>query len=160
VAVAFVLVGLGGGYGKGKTVYNPADRLWATNLESLKSIQTPTLQCANKNRDLFTVSTASIGNKKLTYPVGLITSDEIVFAGGLGGANNTSYYLYTNQKYWTMSPHSLYYQNALVFVIYSNGQISNCNNINELLGMRPVINLHSDIELTGTGTMTDPYVVN
>ena len=32
-------------------------------------------------------------------------------------------------------------------------------NVKEVLGVRPVINLRGDIELTGSGTSTDPYVV-
>ena len=27
-------------------------------------------------------------------------------------------------------------------------------------GIRPVINIHSDVTITGTGTMTDPYIIN
>ena len=30
---------------------------------------------------------------------------------------------------------------------------------NTTLGVRPVINLSSDVTLTGSGTMSDPYVV-
>ncbi len=143
-----------GGTGTSDTYYGAYLRLVST----YKVQNLPTFKCKNE-KDLFTKINAKKGNKSLANPIGLITADEIIYAGGYFASENQDYYLYTNQKYWTMSPHSLYYQNALVFVIYSNGQISNCNNINELLGMRPVINLHSDIELTGTGTMSDPYVV-
>ena len=150
---------IGGGYGKGKTVYNPADRLWATNLESLKSIQTPTLQCANKERDLFTVSNADEGNKKLTYPVGLITSDEITFAGGFGTLSNSTYYLYTNQIYWTMSPFS-YNSSASVFYVYIDGRITPCDvDVYGDVSFRPVINLRADTHFTGVGSESNPFVV-
>ena len=45
---------------------------------------TPSLKC-NDSSDYYTVSSASTGNKALTYPVGLITLDEIVFAGSGAG---------------------------------------------------------------------------
>ena len=93
----------GAGYETQQTAYSSWGRLSGTN--AWKPIQTPSLQCANKERDLFTVSSASLGNKKLMYPVGIITSDETVFAGDIGGTNNNTYYLYTKQNYWTMSPH-------------------------------------------------------
>ena len=43
--------------------------------------QTAQFTCPNKERDLYTTTDSSIGNKALTYPVGLITYDELVFAG-------------------------------------------------------------------------------
>ena len=37
-----------------------------------------------------------------------------------------------------------------------NGEIYSIN-VNAYSGVRPVINLRADIELTGSGTATDPY---
>jgi len=68
----------GAGYGTKNSAYAPVGRLYNGSSE-WKSIQIPTLQCANKERDLFTLTIANEGNKKLTYPVGLISSDEVVF---------------------------------------------------------------------------------
>ena len=51
---------------------------------------TPTLKCTNNN-DKFTKST-TIGNGKLTKMIGLITSDEVIYAGGT--SINEEYYLY------------------------------------------------------------------
>jgi len=146
----------GAGYGQQKSAYAPLGRLATSEDDTWKTTQTPTLQCANKNRDLFTVSTASIGNKKLTYPVGLITSDEIVFAGGLGGANNTSYYLYTNQNYWTIS--ACIYYTAHVFSVKSDGYLGYWS-LQGTLGLRPVLNLRSDTKFLGEGSESDPFVV-
>ena len=58
----------------------------------------PTFECQNSS-DLYTTSESNQGNKALTYPIGLITADEIAYAGGVVRANNTSYYLYTGQVY-------------------------------------------------------------
>ena len=50
----------------------------------------PTLACENAS-DYYTVASASSGNKKLSYPVGLITTDEIMLAGHAGGVFDGSY---------------------------------------------------------------------
>jgi hypothetical protein len=71
-----------------------------------------------------TLSCAALDTYSLK--VGLITADEVEFAGGKN-ENNTSYYLYNGQNYWTMSP---YYMNVgtssswtNVFFVNSNGYL-------------------------------------
>ena len=59
--------------------------------------KSPVLTCPTAS-DKFTVNTSN-GNGALTYPVGLITADEVAMAGGVYGTSNRSYYLYTNQDY-------------------------------------------------------------
>ena len=145
------------GYGTNATTYAPLGRLMSNG--SWKSSQTPSLKCSQIANDMFTVSGSSKGNHKLTYPVGLITSDEVVLAGGLGGSNNTSYYLYTNQYYWTMSPYNFDSTGyAYVFLVNSNGTFGR-DGVYNANGVRPVINLRADVTITGEGTASDPYVV-
>ena len=60
-----------------------------------------TLKCSQKN-DRFTVDDEEIGNGALSYPISLITGDEVYLAGGYG--SNSSYYLCTGNYYWTLSP--------------------------------------------------------
>ena len=147
-----------GGTGTTTTYYGAYLRIlsngsWGTN-------QIPTFKCKN-NSDLFTKSGSLKGNKSLTNPIGLITADEVVYAGGFGGTANSSYYLYTGQSYWTMSP-SLYTSNYFgtkAFYVSSSGSLAESQTSN-IFGIRPVINLRSDVTLTGTGTASDPYVVN
>ena len=117
----------------------------------------PTLKCKN-NEDIYTVSESSKGNKALTNPVGLITADEVAMAGGVYGTNNGSYYLYTNSTYWTMSPYLFSGNHAYVFYVNSYGNLEN-SFINLADSVRPVINLSSDVKVTGSGTSSDPYVV-
>lgn len=122
----------------------------------------PTLQCYNKRRDLFTTNISdleNIGNKKLTYPVGLITSDEVIFAGGFGGAGNSTYYLYTNKDYWTMSPYYHNSNDAALFAVNS-GSTLNCHGVRNITGLRPIINLRADTIFTGEGFETNPFVVS
>ena len=51
--------------------------------------------CPEPDRDLYTVSSSSLGNKSLTYPVGLITYDEMVFAGIDGRHINKLSWIYS-----------------------------------------------------------------
>ena len=106
----------------------------------------PTLQCSNTN-DIYTTK------------VGLITADEVRMAGGTTSSNN-SYYLYTRQYFWTMSP---YYATssgyARVFIVWSGGSL-NYNHVSWTApGVRPAINISPEVTITGSGTMSDPYVV-
>jgi len=122
-----------------------------------KSIQTPTLQCTNKERDLFTLNNANIGNKKLIYPVGMITSDEAIFAGAFSDDRNKNYYLYTNQNYWTMSP--WYYNNAATIGYINGGDVRAAAVAFSLCDLRPVINLRADTIFSGDGSEANPYKI-
>ena len=140
-----------GGTGTTKTYYSPYFRAYGNN--------NPTFKCSNNN-DLYTVKEANTGNKALTYPIGLISVDELTYAGLMGMGGNTGFYFYTNESYWTMSPYS--YQDGIagVFSFSADGRISYQNiNVTNSYGIRPVINLKADIKFTGSGTISDPYVV-
>ena len=120
----------------------------------------PSLRCEN-DLDLFTIIGSNKGNKSLTYPIGLITVDEAMFAGGTS-ENNQQYYLYpgTSTSYWTMSPAGYYSSSAYVYVIGWMGHLyASMADINFNNAIRPVINLKADVQITGSGTTTDPFVV-
>ena len=109
---------------------------------------------------------------KLTYPIGLITADEISYAGGVYGTNNSNYYIAQNASsgagyWWTMSPEywNSSHSYARVFNVggsYDNGglyydDVSYVENTN---GVRPVISLKSCVLASGgIGTASDPYTV-
>lgn len=117
----------------------------------------PTLKCANNN-DKFTKST-TIGNGKLTKMIGLITSDEVIYAGGKSGTYNQEYYLYSGAWYWTMAPYSYASGNANVDDVYSNGGLGNYV-VNYAIGaVRPVVSLKSDAISGGSGTAASPFLV-
>jgi len=116
----------------------------------------PSLSCS-QDSDKFSVS-----NGNLTYPVALITIDEASLAGGRTSNVNDQYYLYTGQTYWTMSP-SVFYEwsgHAYVWHVFSTGQLDVWGYVSATIGVRPVINLKSDVSITqGTGTASNPYVL-
>ena len=95
-------------------------------------------------------------NDILKIPIGLITADEIAFAGGVYITNNKIYYLYNNQNYWTMTPHSSI--SSTNFMLSSTGGIT-ASIVKNYYGVRPVINLKSDTKFEGSGTSTDPFTV-
>ena len=134
---------------------------------------TPTLTCINVS-DYYTISSASSGNKKSTYPIGLITADEVMLAGHAGGIfdggynhtkKNNGSYLITGNTFWTMTPAGGYnpfdrnYWTARLFGVYDYGGLDD-HDADGTYGLRPVINIRSDVTITGSGTMNDPYVVN
>ena len=119
----------------------------------------PKLTCPTSS-DKFTVNTSN-GNGALTYPVGLITADELAMAGGKGATDNSTYYLYTNQDYWSGSPHSFlsYTSSAFGYYVSSSGALGNVG-VWDDIGARPVVSLSSKAKLSGNGTYNDVYIVN
>ena len=116
----------------------------------------PSMMCPNES-DRFTVSNAN-GNGALTYPVGLLTADEIILAG-VGGNNGstTTYYLYTNDYYWSLSPYNFY----SAFGFSASSSYLDDDGVSISYGLRPVVSLRpgTEFEKTGDGTPTNPYVV-
>jgi len=109
----------------------------------------PVLKCTNQS-DRYTVQDTINGNGLLTNPVGLITADEVRLAG--------KYFLRSSETYWTLSP--LRFTGTLFLYSVQTGNLyigSGVNNVN--FGARPVINLKSDVEFTGDGTIDNPYKI-
>ena len=130
----------------------------------------PDLDCENTN-DLYTVSGSSKGNKALTYPIGLITVDEVIMAGHGGGVFDGNYnqqksapntYLTIGNNFWTMTPAGGYNPFggtgwvANVFYVNASGRIDD-NDTTFSNGLRPVVNLRSDVTISGEGTIESPY---
>lgn len=145
---SFASSNTGTGAGESKTYYS-----WSSRHTSKTN-----LKCPQQN-DAFTVSDTTNGNGALTYPIGLITTDEAVLAGG--SSSNSGYYLYSGTWYWASSPNYFNGFNALVrdvnslsYVLDYHGAYSSHD------GVRPVFNLKAEILMQGSGTVTDPYRVS
>ena len=125
----------------------PSDEIHYAAYERLYVNNQPTFECSNSN-DLYQTK------------IGLITADEVVFAGGNGRNSNRGYYLYVGEphNFWTMTPSMFLSSGSVVFF---GGRLLNPKGayISYSFGVRPVINLSSDVTMTGTGTIQDPYVV-
>ena len=142
------------GYGAVPTIYG-YERFYSWG----ERVVGPRLTCSNVN-DKFTTTNSTIGNKKLTSPIGLITADEVNMAGANTSYKNQLFYLYTGKYYWTMSPADFnYWGTAGVFMVDNSGELDGYG-ISYDFGVRPVINLDSsNLQFTGSGTKDDPYVI-
>ncbi len=127
----------------------------------LSQSKEPSLICPQDN-DKFTTTSATVGNKKLTYPIGLITADEVSMAGAVNGQTNNMFYLYTGQWYWSMSSSifDLTVSSAYEWGFNGDGGFSDGPWVTYGYGIRVVLNLKVGTQIiAGTGTSTDPYVV-
>ena len=119
-----------------------------------------TLTC--DNLDKFSVS-KSIGNGKLTYSIALLTADEVALAGGKHGYKNENYYLKTN-NYWFNMTSSYFSQNsayAFVWRVFPDGSMENYASVNSSEGIRPVINLNSNVLISsGDGSIDNPFHIS
>ena len=103
---------------------------------------------------------SSDGNRKglVNGSVGLLTYDEVVYAGGYRGQSNNSYYLYDNTHFWTMSPAGFAPGSSYVWSVHTSGSINDYAVYNAF-AVRPVIILAADVLATGSGTSSDPFVI-
>lgn len=125
------------------------------NIYRRRSLSQPTLMCANSN-DKFTVENSN-GNGALKYPVGLLTADEMMYAGE-NGTSNSSVYL-NGAELWTLTPYDFTNVHARVFYLYSNVKLSG-GDVDGSHGLRPVVSLKPGVAITGgSGTAADPFVI-
>jgi len=126
--------------------------------QRLNTDKAPSLKCPNQS-DRYTVSDTTNGNGLLKNPVGLITADEEVLAGNSAYNENTSYYLYNRDGYWTSAPSFWIGINGLARMLSVNlGNLTDLF-VNSDNGVRPVINLKADVLFEGDGSYDTPYVI-
>ncbi len=92
--------------------------------------------------------------------IGLLTVDEVILAGASPSSNNQSFYLYNSsieEPWYTMSGAKGSDSSLNMFMVGINGNILDNISGNLYRNVRPVINLIKNIEMTGTGTISDPY---
>ena len=172
------------GYGTNSTVMNRLNDWYNSNLTNYeeKYIDTETGFCSDRNMangSIFndngilyyapserSYANASLNcneldilsqdNKKLPNSIGLLTSDEYLLASNTDDTN----YLMVEIDYWTMSPHDFSASgSAGIFTVWSMAKIMGVNDTDDHLGVRPVINVKADVQITGTGSQTDPFKV-
>ena len=130
--------------------------------------KTPSYDCA-ATEDKFTVD-STVGNGKLTYPIALMTADEVSFAGGLYGANTPTWYYYnsvngssTGSKFWwLLSPLDSSTSGSSMFIVRgsSNPGRLNYNYVYSNNGARPALSLKSCVKYSsGDGSASDPYTI-
>jgi len=150
------------GYGQNVTGYGASGRFITgnngTDLSAHPNPQ-PQFTCPQEN-DKFTVEETNGGNGNSTYPVGLITADEVVAAGsGKYMTTNSSYYLYKGSWYLSFSPS--YFDGGSARVFNEKGNLGNYG-VRASGAVAPVINIKPKYlnQLQGDGTLQNPYFLN
>ena len=139
------------GYAENVTFYGATQRLVSTSGSAGGT--GPSLKC---NGEL----------SKINSKVGLITADELAFAGYAFNINNTTTYLQENATevlWWSLSPRGFYgdflgSRAGVWGVLGSDGKFDSTY-VNFALGARPSISLKPSTNVTGDGTSENPYKV-
>lgn len=144
----------GFGYGKGSITYYVSYNRLYTN-------KNPILKCSKKN-DRFTVSDSIFGNEALTYPISLLTADEAVLAGLKFNSLNSTNYLSVPYHFWLLTPYQFFSNIAYGTTVNADGHLRNYRvnyNTGGKIYPRGVLNLKTDTTVTGSGTTSDPFIV-
>ena len=136
------------GYAKNVTYYGATKRLVGTSGSAGGT--GPSLKC---NGEL----------SKINSKVGLITADELAYAGYAIGTGNTTTYLQENATdtyWWSLSPYGFDVGSAGVWGVNGSAGYFDNYNVRGTYGVRPSISLKSTTNVTGDGTSEKPYIVN
>ena len=153
---SFASSNTGTGISRSATYYGATGRVYNSN-------PAPSLECINQN-DRFTVNETMEGrvngNGALTYPVALLTVDELTLAGQGYNGYSTTNYLHTGQVWWSLSP--LYFSGdyALEFGVHASGPLYGIT-LAYSYGVRPAVSLllGTEISKNGDGSVNSPFVV-
>ena len=132
----------------------------------LSTDKTPRYNCSDI-RDAFSVENTSA---KLSYPIALMTADEMAFAGGMAYTNmSTSYAWFISNNYgtdastsswWSLSPIFWKDRSAREWIWYSGNAYLSDGSLNLAYAVRPAISLKScTLYSTGDGTAENPYTI-
>ena len=133
--------------------------------------QNPSFMCSdstgsdvNEYRNSLIGGSIKKGNKSLSHSIGLLTSDEIVFAGATSDGLNDKTYLYKSAygHVWaTMSPgrSDIF---TILFLWDKGGSFDDIAYAADESSfyIRPTIVINGKASVLGTGTINDPYIVS
>ncbi len=119
-----------------------------------------TMTTYNKYTPDFKCTTDGNGKGVVNARVGLLTYDEVVYAGGYYNQNNSNYYLNNSSiTWWTISPAGFSGYSDVWYVSTAGGIYTHYVNT-AADRLRAVLNLNADTLVTGSGTSSDPFVVS
>ena len=136
------------GYAKNVTYYGATQRL--VSKSNSAGGAGPSLKC---NGEL----------SKINSKVGLITADELAFAGYAFNISNTTTYLQENATdtyWWSLSPNSFFGSYAYVWGVGGSSGGFYGYSVNGTYGVRPLISLKSTTNVTGEGTSSSPFIIS
>ena len=143
------------GYAKNVTYYSATQRLVSTSGSAGGT--GPSLKC---NGEL----------SKINSKVGLITADELAYAGYAYNISNTTTYLQENATdtdayWWSLSPGDFGGCHGIlcfigVWSVYGRDGIFSRGVVHNAVYVRPSISLKSTTNVTGEGTSSSPYIIS
>ena len=147
--------------------YNISSGFNYASFGRLTTNKTPTYNCTNI-KDAFSGSNT---RAKLNYPVGLMSADEVAYAGGKAGSEVSAVWYYLNSNggsiigstwWWLMSPYFWSDDGSGVWSVRgssSPGHLSYVG-VDHSYGVRPVISLKGNLGWkSGDGSSASPYEV-
>ena len=135
------------GYANNATYYGATQRLVSTSGSAGGT--GPSLKCTGEL-------------SKINSKVGLITADELAYAGYAYNIGNTTTYLQENATdtyWWSLSPNYFSGGFAIVWNVGGSNGIFYNYRVDLTSGVRPSISLKSTTNITGEGTSDKPYKV-
>jgi len=159
-------------YEYNQTIVNTYLRSWVNaNLEDYANYLANYKYCNDlnlENNDFLALSRLKVDNipsfvclgDKVLNKVGLLTADEVIYAGATLNEDNKSFYLYNEsitESYYTMTSASLSSNAYYLFMVNENGKVITGTSGGNLGAVRPVINIIKTATVTGNGTVNDPY---
>ena len=108
----------------------------------------------------FKCTTDGNGKGQVSASIGLLSYDEVVYAGGFSFVNNDNYYLFSsNNTMWTMSPAGYAFGISAIWFINTTGSVTNPS-VSYTSALHPAINLKDDTKISsGNGTKNNPYLL-
>ncbi len=110
----------------------------------------------------YTVNDTTNGNGDLTYPIGMLTADEIAFAGGSVTGQTSTFYISENASLasWTLTPIEWSSSDGSSTAIITGSQFGYMYSvISNNKYIRPSIALKGNVIVSGSGSASDPFVV-
>ena len=146
---------------------------WFNSLPSANSFVSSSKYCNDISKDgddfvsysrLYTdniVSFVCLGDKVLSK-VGLLTADEAIFAGASVTDTNRKFYLYNadiKANAFLLTGAKMKGEVYYPFSLNTDGKVASIDPGNVLRAIRPVITINKTVNVSGTGTVEDPYIL-
>ena len=143
----------GFGYGSNNTYYASLQRL--VSADGTPGGTGPTLKCSGEL-------------SKITTKIGLLSADELAFAGYADGLFNPTSYLQENATggwWWSLSPFFFRSGHAYVWIVNGGNGNLRGSDVGDIVmygdgAVRPSISLKSTTNVTGDGTSSSPFIVS
>ena len=155
-------------------IYSILERWYNENLKDYDNFISSDRFCidtSKENNDLSNYYRINVVNlptfnclgTKNNSKIGLITIDELIYAGATLNEPNNHFYIYSGNvasSSWTLSPFKDAIEGLYYYELGQNGSIVTSATGESSKSLRPVINIQKEVEVKGSGTSDDPYIID